>query len=245
MRAIILAAGRGSRMSYMTENNPKCMIKFNNKTLLKRQVEIFRSTGIKDIGIVTGYNSSKIQEENLYQFHNDLWDKTQMVYSLSCADKWLKEYECIICYSDIFFEKSAVSSLLNDKSNFAITYDPNWYELWSKRFEDPLDDAESFILDSNNLVSDIGRKVKTLNEIEGQYMGLIKLTPFSYKTILQTCLKMHDKLWTTMHMTELMQLLIKEKILKLNAIPYFGLWGEIDSISDLQFYSNEKRFSNL
>ena len=76
-------------------------------------------------------------------------------------------------------------------------------------------------------------------------MGLIKLTPFSYKTILQTCLKMHDKLWTTMHMTELMQLLIKEKILKLNAIPYFGLWGEIDSISDLQFYSNEKRFSNL
>ena len=61
-----------------------------------------------------------------------------MVYSLSLANDWLNQYNCVISYSDIFYSYSALESLLNEDSNISITYDMNWRSLWEKRFPRPL-----------------------------------------------------------------------------------------------------------
>ena len=55
MKAIIIAAGRGKRMKGLTDNIPKCLLKFNKKTLLETQLENFRNGGINDISVVVGY----------------------------------------------------------------------------------------------------------------------------------------------------------------------------------------------
>ena len=95
MKAIILAAGRGSRMKNMTNEQPKCLVDLNGKTLLERQLESLKKAGIEDIGIVTGYKHEMLKKYELVEFHNPLWEKTQMVSSLACASEWLKKDECI------------------------------------------------------------------------------------------------------------------------------------------------------
>ena len=102
MKAIILAAGRGSRMKSLTDEKPKCLIELNGKPLLEWQLEALRGAGIEDIAIVTGYKKELLHRYGLKEFHNSLWAETQMVSSLMCANEWLQQSECVVSYSDIF-----------------------------------------------------------------------------------------------------------------------------------------------
>ena len=61
MKAIILAAGRGTRLNHYTDNLPKGMLLFAGETLIERQIRLFNSVGINDIIIITGYKSEKIK----------------------------------------------------------------------------------------------------------------------------------------------------------------------------------------
>jgi len=239
MKGIILAAGRGSRMSYMTDEKPKCLLKLNNKTLLQHQIDAFQGAGIENVGVVTGYKSELIDKYFNHKFHNKEWQHSQMVYSLNFAEEWLKSDSCIISYSDIFYEKSAVQSLINNPYDFAITYDPNWYKLWNKRFKEPLDDAESFKLNNNSCLIDIGEKSYDINDIQGQYMGLIKITPRSWSKISDFIQENSTNDWKKCQFTQLIKCLIQNNILDIHAIPYYGSWGEIDTISDLDLYNNK------
>ena len=103
-----------------------------------------------------------------------------MVASLTCAEQWLKLEPCIVSYSDIFYEASAILSLMNCTAPLAVTYDPNWLNIWGKRFNDPLTDAETFLINSHNEIIEIGNKPKSIEEVKGQYMGLLRITPHSW-----------------------------------------------------------------
>ena len=126
MRAIILAAGRGSRMKELTNEKPKSLLKIKGISLLQKQINVFRQNGINEIAIVTGYKSEALGKFNLYEFHNKRWSETQMFFSLCCADSWLKNFSCIVSYSDIFYEPEAINLLIHDKNKIALTYDKNW-----------------------------------------------------------------------------------------------------------------------
>src|SRR5579864_1590854 len=110
-RAIILAAGRGSRMKDLTDAAPKCLIQVRGRTLLDRQLDSLRAAGIDEIAIVTGYKRELLAGRADREFHNPTWERTNMVASLACADEWLREHVCVVSYSDIFFEARAVRSL--------------------------------------------------------------------------------------------------------------------------------------
>ncbi len=100
-----------------------------------------------------------------------------MVSSLACAQDWLQAEPCIVTYSDIFYSSVAIKSLMECSSLLAVTYDPNWLELWTKRFGDPILDAETFRLTSEHTLAEIGYKPKSVDEVQGQYMGLLRFTP--------------------------------------------------------------------
>ena len=108
MRAIILAAGRGSRMGHLTRASPKCLLEFRGKTLLDWQIDAIRSAGIEKIAIVTGYRRDLLLDRGLVEFHNERWAETNMVVSLSRASSWLREAPCVVSYSDIFYSKTGV-----------------------------------------------------------------------------------------------------------------------------------------
>lgn len=233
MKAIILAAGRGSRMKKLTEERPKCLVELHGKTLLDWQLEALRGAGITEISIVTGYKRELLNNRGLVEFHNDRWEETNMVSSLACAQAWLREEPCIVSYSDIFYSPTAVQSLMTCGESLAITYDPNWLELWTRRFGDPLLDAETFRLTPEQYLAEIGNTPRSVDEIEGQYMGLLLFTPNGWAEVERIRYLMTAEQSDRSHMTGTLQRVIEAKNINVKAIRYEGRWGEIDTVDDL------------
>ena len=71
-KALIIAAGLGSRLKKHTENLPKCMLDFNGKTLLQRQVQAYRDSGIDNITVIRGYKKEKINYKDLKYITNTI-----------------------------------------------------------------------------------------------------------------------------------------------------------------------------
>ncbi len=241
MKLIILAAGRGSRMGSLTEQIPKCLIVFNGVTLIERQLGVIDSAGITDVALVTGYKRELLPLTNKVEFYNPDWQETNILGSLMCADEWLSQEPCIVTYSDIFYQKEALLLLKNSNDNCSITYDPDWLSLWSARFQDPLIDAESFRLDSDSYVIQIGGRVENTFEIEGQFMGLLKLTPSAWQTIKNLPNTERGLRLDKLDITSMLNKLIQGKFARVRALRYDGIWGEVDSSSDLDCYQRQRR----
>ncbi len=60
MKAIILSAGQGSRLGHMTDDRPKCLIEFNGRTLLDRQLDALAANGIPEAIVVTGFHDELV-----------------------------------------------------------------------------------------------------------------------------------------------------------------------------------------
>ena len=146
MKAIILAAGIGNRLSPFTEDKPKCLIDFSGKTLLDRTVKTFKNCGVNDIVLVTGYKSEKINRADLDLVKNERYGETGIMHSLSCAKEKFDE-TVIVSYSDIIFEKSVLEKLLKSKDDISAIVDKKWERYWELRLDEPLSDAESLLID--------------------------------------------------------------------------------------------------
>lgn len=242
MKAIILAAGRGSRMLSLTDDRPKCLVELKGKPLLHWQLEALRGAGIADILVVRGYLKDRVAGD-FQVTENPRWHETNMVASLMAARDWLCESPCIVSYSDIIYPSAAVERLLNTSQTapLAILYDLNWLKLWEQRFNDPLIDAESFVQE-NGILKDIGRSGVRLEEIQGQYMGLLKFSPQS-ATWMSELLDKNQNLCDKLDMTALLRLLI-ENGKEIMAIPWDGKWCEVDNRVDLEVAEKIFRWSD-
>ncbi len=236
MKAIILAAGRGSRMKSLTDEKPKCLVELRGKALLDWQISAIKSAGISEIAIVTGYKRELLQSRGLVEFHNSRWSETQMVSSLACAQDWLEGGPCLVSYSDIFYDSSAARSLIDCNAELAVTFDPNWLKLWEKRFGDPLLDAETFRMNDEGYLCEIGKKPKSTDEVQGQYMGLLRITPNGWNEICRIRSVIGPENAEKLHMTGTLQRVIEERQVPILAVAYNQAWGEIDSAEDLRAY---------
>lgn len=223
-------------MKNLTDEMPKCLVTLNGKALLDWQLGAIAAAGIDEVGIVTGYRREMLGPRFKTEFYNSRWASTNMVASLMCATEWLSRDPCVVSYSDIFYESSAIRSLADSPDELAITYDPNWLELWSKRFDDPLTDAETFIVNSKNYVQKIGNRPVSIGEVMGQYMGLLKFTPASWRELSRIYSAMSRTEADNLHLTGALQRIIADGNISLRAIPYTETWGEIDSEEDLGIY---------
>jgi choline kinase len=236
-RAIILAAGRGSRMKHHTDCLPKCMLQLQGKPLISHQITALQAAGIDEIGLVCGYLKDKIDVPGITQrFENNRWHETNIVRSLMAAFDWLEQSDCIISYADIFYSSSAVTSLIECHSDIAITYDMNFKKLWTSRFSEPLADLETFRINSNYYLTEIGSRPSSLDEIQGQYMGLLKFTQKGWQKASAVIASMVPDWVDKLDMTLLLQKMIKSEYL-IRAVPYAEQWGEIDCSSDLGLFS--------
>lgn len=237
MKALILAAGRGSRMQELTQKKPKCLVELHKKPLLLYQIEALRAAGINEIGIVVGYAKeyleSYIEKFHLHAISNPQWADTNMIYSLYCAKDWLMDSDrVVVSYSDIFYSSKAVDSLLTMQDDIGILYSTQWRKLWELRFEEPLLDAESF-KQSNGILQEIGLKAQNLDEIQGQYMGLLSFSTQG----LQKVFALSENLPKTTDSTTLLNTLLKAGQ-NIACVPYDGIWGECDNKDDVKLYES-------
>ena len=230
MRGIILAAGRGRRLPAYLSKKPKVLLRAGNETILNKLIKNFNSIGITKISLVTGFNRKSLKKFKLKKFHNKEWSKTNMVYSLNKANSWLKKYNCIVSYGDIFYEKRALEKLCKSQKKITLSYDYNWKKLWKKRFKNPLSDAETFKIRGNK-IQEIGKKPYKIKDIQGQYMGLIKFSPKGWSQFKKCLKKEFNGNYKKLYLTDVFQKLIEKKFIIYGA-KYSQRWAEVDSQKD-------------
>ena len=244
MHAVILAAGRGSRLGPHTEDRPKCLVELAEKPLIRRQIAALRGAGVPSIGIVRGYLANKIDVEDATYFENPRWAETNMVMSLVAAAPWLRTGPVIISYADIFYGRDIVRDLAASSGDLVVAYDRGWRSLWSRRFADPLSDAETFRTDARGNLIDIGRRTTQIDDIEGQYMGLLKFTPAAWRAVETVLAALDAKARDAMDMTTLLRALLDSGF-PVGTVAIAGKWGEIDSSDDLELYEKMIREGEL
>ena len=250
MKAIILAAGKGSRMDSKTENKPKCMIQYNEKEIINYILDSLTEAGIDDIIIVDGYKNYILEEHlkksNIKFITNKNYSSTNMVYSLFCAESEMND-DIIVSYSDIIYNKKTLNKLINNKSEFSVAVDKKWLELWKLRMEDPLSDAETMKIDEYGSIIELGKKPKSYKEIQGQYIGLFKIKNRRLKEIrnfyhgLNKTDIYDGNNYNNMYMTTFIQLII-DKLLPIRAEIIEGGWLEFDTVNDINSYNLNKVF---
>jgi len=175
-KAIIIAAGLGSRLKSYTEDLPKCMLKFGDKTLLERQIEAYRNCGIKNISVIRGYKKEKINYEVLRYYENPDFENNNILNSLFYAEEELNG-NVIVAYSDILFEASVVRRLLESQADISIVVDIDWRGYYEGRKEHPIEEAENVIFNANNEVLKIGKILTEKDDVHGEFIGMLKFTP--------------------------------------------------------------------
>lgn len=245
MRAIILAAGRGSRLGSLTGERPKCLVEFAGKPLIERQIAALRRGGMDEIGVVRGYRAESIDYPDLTCFLNSRWAETNMVMSLATAAAWLNAGPVIVSYGDIFYRHDVVRGLAAAPGRLVITYDRTWRNLWSRRFSDPLADAETFRIDAAGQLLEIGGRTARIEDIEGQYMGLFKFTPPAWAAVEALLDTLDAPVRDRLDVTGLLRRLLAGNVLPISTFGTDGQWGEIDNPSDVALYEDMVRKAEL
>lgn len=242
MKVIILAAGKGTRLSPLTDNKPKCMVELLGKPLIQHQIETFRRNKVNDIHVVTGYLQEMINFEKVTKHFNPKYETTNMVYTLFCAEKAMQNDDLLISYGDIVFNDNVLQKLIHSDSDISVVVDKNWKKYWSARMENPLEDAETLKINADGNIKEIGKKPISYDEIEGQYIGLIKIKQSMlhkfkkyYRELDQE--KLYDgKDYKNMYMTSFLQM-IANNLCKLKPVFIKNGWMEVDTPSDLEFFN--------
>lgn len=236
--AVILAAGRGSRMNELTAEKPKCLLRLAGKTLLEWQQEALRKAGIDQILVVRGYLAHCIAGD-FATVENDRWQSTNMLSSLLCAGPFVREVfaagtdRVVVSYADIVYCADHVRRLLTNSGHMAICYDTDWAELWNLRFANALDDAETFRC-RDGLLLEIGGKTDDMAAIQGQYMGLLSFDAEGWDVLEQNCARLGQKVAKT-DMTGFLRHLLATGV-SIGVTPVQGKWCEADNGEDLSIY---------
>ena len=248
MKAVILAAGEGTRLRPLTDNYPKCMVMFQGKPIINHIIDTFNFCGINDVIVVTGYKY-EILEEHLkgYQIrfiHNKDYETTNMVYSLFCAEEEMND-DLVISYADIVFTPKVLKLLILNTDKFVVTIDEQWRELWESRMDNPLNDAETMKIDDSGFIIEIGKQPRSYDEIEGQYIGLFKISKSIVKKVRRFYHSLSNSVcndkgdFQNMYMTSFIQLVI-ERLMSVNAQIIQRGWLEFDTIDDFEKMKNHK-----
>ncbi len=239
-KALIIAAGLGSRLKKHTENLPKCMLDFGGKTLLQRQLDAYKKCGVKDISLIRGYKKEKINYKGIKYFENTDYKNNNILNSVFYAEKIING-NIIISYSDILFDSSVVKRTLDSDHDISVVVDIDWRGYYVGRKDHPISEAENVIFNSNNEVEKIG-KINTGNEeVHGEFIGMIKLSDRGTKIFKEHFHRLKKIYWNKpfqrakifqkAYLTDFIQELVDIGI-KVHCVIIESGWKEIDTVED-------------
>ena len=236
MQAIILAAGMGKRLKELTQNNTKCMVKVNGVTLIERMLHQIERLHVSRIVIVIGYEGQKLIDfietlsikTPIIYINNQIYDKTNNIYSLGLAKEWLVKDDTLLFESDLIFEDSVLNALVNDPRETLALVDK--YESWMdgtcvKLGDD--DTIESFVPGKRFKYNEIKEYYKTVNLYKfSKHFSETHYVPFleAYKSALGEN-EYYEQVLRVITMLD--EPVIKAKRLEGQR------WYEIDDIQDL------------
>tara|TARA_B100000035_G_scaffold199175_1_gene170238 strand:+ start:631 stop:1755 length:1125 start_codon:yes stop_codon:yes gene_type:complete len=239
-KALIIAAGLGSRLKKHTENLPKCMLDFGGKTLLQRQLDAYKKCQIKDISLIRGYKKEKINYKGIKYFENTDYKNNNILNSIFYAEKIING-NIIISYSDILFDSSVVERTLDSDHDISVVVDIDWRGYYVGRKDHPISEAENVIFNSNNEVEKIGKINTGKEEIHGEFIGMIKLSNRGTEIFKEHFHRLKKIYWNKpfqraktfqkAYLTDFIQELVDIGV-KVHCVIIESGWKEIDTVED-------------
>lgn len=241
-KAIIVAAGRGIRLSPLTDDGPKCLLEIKGKTILERQLEVLKECGITNICIVRGYKKELIDYPNI-KYYDDINYKG-ILGSFFFAEKEM-DNGFIFSYSDILYQKNIVEKLLQNNSDISLIIDYDWLKQYINRKKHPVTEAE-LVKVENGKITRIGKDIVMPEEAHGEFIGLAKFSKRGaeilkkeYRKLVERYRNRKDQrfqnaaFFEKAYLTDIIQHLI-DKGHPIDSVNIKGGWAEIDTDEDLE-----------
>jgi choline kinase len=231
MKAVILAAGRGTRIRSVHGEHPKCLIEVDNTTILDHQLDALSMVGINDVAIVVGYekeqiiahvNARRLFTQRIHFIENPGFAITNNIYSLWLALDWLGDDSFIVLNADVIFDPEILDLAMRPQAPISMIVDPLWR-----------DETMKVIIVDDHIIR-MSKKISR-EEFSGTYIGI---TVFSKSIQTRFFRKMEDVL-AAGRVNEFFNVAVEELASEGVPVGYTstdGLpWAEIDDPVDLMF----------
>ncbi len=226
MKALLLAAGLGSRLAPITDDRPKALVPVNGKPILIKQIENLRECGVSDIAVVAGYKAEMLERAVHGRFPDvevlvcPDYASTNNMYSAYLARERLAGSAFLMMNSDVFFDASVLAALLAcDAPNAIVT------------------DIGTYLEESMKVVEEGGRLVAISKAIPperalGASIDVYKFSEEAGRAFFDKCAEFIEvrrelKKWSEVALDAIL------RDVEFRACPLKGRWFEIDNHDDL------------
>tara|TARA_B100000029_G_C17378459_1_gene888761 strand:- start:68 stop:820 length:753 start_codon:yes stop_codon:yes gene_type:complete len=242
MKAIIVAAGIGSRLGELTKNMPKSLVDVNGKSILERQISVFRKLGITDITVIIGPHSEKYKIKNISIIKDIEFMSHDILSSLMIA-KPIMDDELIVCYGDIIFDEQILRPIIDFNQDIGLGIDFDWEKNYSENDDQSKQHASTVEIKNGLILKIKGNSISNeyKNKKLGEFTGIIKLSKIGSEILI----KNYDELlinhegqfhespsFSQAYFTDMFQELIDSGV-NIHPITVNGVWCEIDTEKDL------------
>jgi choline kinase len=243
MRAIIIAAGKGTRLFPLTKNTPKSLIEIGNGiTMLESQLHSLKENNIKDVTIIVGYRAEQIEAKikkyandfNINTVYNPFYDCSNNLISVWMARYFMQE-DFITINGDDIFKPSVIADLLKSESNITMVADE----------KKSYDDDDMKIVHKDGLVLQVSKKIPA-DEANGESVGIIKFTGKGRQIYIDTLDEMvrDEENMNAFYLKAIQQIINKGYAVNFSMCKPDD-WGELDFHPDLVLIKQYLRRSNL
>lgn len=223
--AIVLAAGRGSRLGRYTNHLPKALVRAGGRTLLGWQMQALRACGLAPIVVVGGYRGTQLARTDAELVLAPRWREAGPLASLVAARPERFDDGFVLAYADCPHHPANIAALLAMHADVAVAGDRQWQRLWQERHGDPLVDAETWISDSGRLRA-IGARPRSLDDVQAQFAGLVRFSAAGWMRASSCAVSAYDA-------TSLLAMMLRHGD-AIADVPLTGRWCEVDSAEDLR-----------
>ncbi|EHR0217390.1 phosphocholine cytidylyltransferase family protein [Clostridium perfringens] len=226
MRALILAAGRGTRISRYLSGKPKCTVDIGGITLIENTINKLKESGIKNIALIVGYNQNEIRKvlEN-YEvefYYNPFYDVTNSAASAWFAKEFIKEDEdLIIMNGDVYVESLLLEEVVKEKMSPVLFADNTRKE-----------EADYKFYYENNVLIKYGKELEG-NDITGEYVGIAKINKDFIKLFKESLENMINNQKHGLWWENALYRLSDEKNIYVKDVDG-KFWAEVDYIEDYE-----------
>ena len=221
MKAIILAAGMGSRFGSLTKNNHKSLIKVGNSSILQRLISQLEKYGVKDINIICGHQKKKIDKKftDYKTFFYPNYKITNNLHTLYYFKKLLDQ-DCIISFADIILHETILQDLVKSNKNITLSIDKSMSRKGTMKID--IKKKKLMYLGNNPKID------------SGNYIGIMKMKKIMIKKFISAMKKIKNKS-NNQYFTEALNYLIDTESTKINYRDVKKkFWIEIDNFEDLK-----------
>ena len=175
MKAILIAAGMGRRLSPYTDDRPKCLVEVAGRTLLHRQLDSYREVGVTEFHIVRGYRGHQLQaaladEPGVHFIDNPDFARNNILTSFMYAAA-VMEGGFFCSYGDIVYRPEVVAALAQSPHDLSLVVDPFWEDTYLGRDAHPIAEAELTAVQGGR-VTRVGKQAVPVAQAAGEFIGL-------------------------------------------------------------------------